>query len=101
MRLEKIQILFMSEAVERRAGRGNTARGTYIVVNAEIDLLAAFLLLFDEAGSKASTASIDNVAALFSFDRGMEAEVLATSQAKAPELFLVAQLLGAVLHEGL
>lgn len=71
------------------------------MVDAEINLLTAILLLLDETGSEAPTASIYNVSALFSLDRGVEAEILSTGQTKAPELFLVAQLLGAVLHEGL
>lgn len=71
------------------------------MINAEVDILTAVLLLLDEAGSKAPTAGIDDVATLFSLDGGMKAEVLAAGQAEASELLFVAQLLGAVLHEGL
>lgn len=76
-------------------------QGTYIVVDADIDILASVLLFLDKACSEAPAAGIDDVAALFSLDGGMEAEVLATGQAQASEFLFVAQLLGAVLHEGL
>lgn len=71
------------------------------MIDAEINVLAALFLFLDEAGCEATAASVDNVAALLSLDRGVQAEVFATGQADASELLLVAELVCAVLHESL
>lgn len=69
------------------------------MIYAEIDVLPTFFLLLDEARSQAATSGIDDCAALLSFDRRVEAEVLSTRQSESPKLLLVSELLGAVLHK--
>jgi hypothetical protein len=71
------------------------------VIHADVNVLATLLLLLDKAGSKTSTAGIDDGAALFPLHRRMEAQVLSTCQTETTEFFLVPKLLGAVLHERL
>lgn len=71
------------------------------MIYAKVDILAALLLLLHEAGSEAATAGIDDVTTFLSLDGGVEAEILATGQAKAAEVLFVTQLLGAILHESL
>lgn len=69
------------------------------MVDAEVDALAAILLFLDEASSQAPAPGIDNGAALFALDRGVEAQVFPASETEATEVFFVPKLVGAVLHQ--
>ena len=69
------------------------------MVHAHLHILALLLLLLDEASREAPTAGIHDAAALFSFYRGMEAEVLATGQAETSELLFVTESLCPEFHQ--
>src|SRR5690242_3051681 len=72
-----------------------------LMVHAELDVFATLLLLFYETSCKTATSRIHNVAALFTFDAWVQAEILSTRKAQTAELLLMTQLLRAVLHQGL
>lgn len=53
-------------------------RRDYIMIDAKIYILAAFLLFLDKASGQAATAGVDDGAALLTLDRGVKAKVLST-----------------------
>lgn len=97
--LEKVQVLWVSAPRGRQREEG-MGRG-YIMIDAEVYILTPFLLLLDKASGQAATPGVDNGAALLALDRGVEAEILSTGQAERPEVLLISQLLGAVVHQSL
>lgn len=99
---EKIEVLPLPRMISTphyKIGKSRRTGSTYIVIDANIDILASLLLLLDKASSQASTAGVDNATALLPLDRGVETQVLSTRQAKSSELLFVAKLLGSILHQ--
>jgi len=70
-----------------------------IVINTQVDVLPAFLALFDEAGRQTPAPSVDNGSTFFTLDRRMETQVLSTRKPQTPEIFLLSKLVCAILHE--
>lgn len=98
VRLEEVKVLVVSA----QAKEGQTEKETtHVMVYADIDILAAVLLLLDEASSEAAAPGIDDGATLLPLDGRMQAEVLPTCQAEASELLFVPELVGTILHKGL
>jgi len=91
--IKVLKTLLMDNTAKREVGV------THVVVYADLYILALLLLLLDEPSRQAATASIDDTAALFTFYRGMQTEVLATSEAETPELFFVTKPLCPEFHQ--
>ena len=69
------------------------------MINANLDILPLLLFFLHKPGRETPTPCIDHTAALFPLDRGVQTQVLSTRETQAAKLFLVAQPLGAELHQ--
>jgi hypothetical protein len=74
---------------------------TYVVVDANLNVLPLFLLLPDEPGRQAAATRVDDIAAPLPPDRRMKTQVLATREAERSEFLLSPETFGAELHQGL